>query len=347
MRRPSTPIAPPPRRAPISETLIGAWRTSRPIASATTRSRGCAARKHRRKPRRSTVLICVSRSARPLEDRDDIAASWDFYARGNALMRARGAYRPEAMAAAASSQMKTCTREFFRQRTGWGSARARPDLYRRPAAVGLDIAGTDSRIAFAGRRHPGIAGHSRIVGELQVRGGYPAALESLTETDFVALGEKYLADTAAYRTGRAFFIDKMPNIFRHIGLIQSDAAERAHHRRPARADGVLLRQSEAAVRRRTGIFLRRGRQGALLPHLSRLDAPLGTGCCRGGSCACSTKMSSPTWKATSAACWRIAVSRSNRPVSSSTAPAAAIVTPSSEQVRQPLSRDGSGRLEKI
>ncbi len=32
-------------------------------------------------------------------------------------------------------------------------------------------------------------------------------------------GEKYLADTRIYRTGKPRFIDKMPNNFRHIGLI--------------------------------------------------------------------------------------------------------------------------------
>ncbi len=37
---------------------------------------------------------------------------------------------------------------------------------------------------------------------------------------FRSLGEAYIADTRAYRTGgRPFFIDKMPNNFRHIGLI--------------------------------------------------------------------------------------------------------------------------------
>jgi hypothetical protein len=33
------------------------------------------------------------------------------------------------------------------------------------------------------------------------------------------LGERYLSDTRAYRKGNAFFIDKMPNNFRHVGLI--------------------------------------------------------------------------------------------------------------------------------
>jgi hypothetical protein len=42
----------------------------------------------------------------------------------------------------------------------------------------------------------------------------------LTAADFRRLGEQYLRDTRAYRSdGRPRFIDKMPNNFRHIGLI--------------------------------------------------------------------------------------------------------------------------------
>jgi hypothetical protein len=37
--------------------------------------------------------------------------------------------------------------------------------------------------------------------------------------DFHGYGERYLRETRAYRTDRPFFIDKMPNNFRHIGLI--------------------------------------------------------------------------------------------------------------------------------
>ncbi len=48
---------------------------------------------------------------------------------------------------------------------------------------------------------------------------YPAMLETLTSDDVRRLGEAYLSDTQAYRTGKPFFIDKMPNNFRHIGLI--------------------------------------------------------------------------------------------------------------------------------
>jgi hypothetical protein len=44
-------------------------------------------------------------------------------------------------------------------------------------------------------------------------------LSGLTEEELRRLGEVYLVGTRAYRSDRPFFIDKMPNNFRHIGLI--------------------------------------------------------------------------------------------------------------------------------
>ncbi len=48
---------------------------------------------------------------------------------------------------------------------------------------------------------------------------YPGCLTTMSRDEISALGEKYLADTQIYRTGKPRFIDKMPNNFRHIGLI--------------------------------------------------------------------------------------------------------------------------------
>jgi hypothetical protein len=48
---------------------------------------------------------------------------------------------------------------------------------------------------------------------------YPRILAALRAEDCLALGEQYLAGARAYRTQKPFFIDKMPNNFRHIGLI--------------------------------------------------------------------------------------------------------------------------------
>jgi hypothetical protein len=44
-------------------------------------------------------------------------------------------------------------------------------------------------------------------------------LAELAPEDFRRLGTRYMTDTRAYRGHKPFFIDKMPNNFRHIGLI--------------------------------------------------------------------------------------------------------------------------------
>jgi hypothetical protein len=66
----------------------------------------------------------------------------------------------------------------------------------------------------------------RLVLELQSNcssaGGedcYPDVLRELQPEDFRKLGEQYMNETRAYRKNKLYFIDKMPNNFRHIGLI--------------------------------------------------------------------------------------------------------------------------------
>jgi hypothetical protein len=49
---------------------------------------------------------------------------------------------------------------------------------------------------------------------------YPEILAQLSPEKRHELGESYLNSTRLQRRGKAFFIDKMPNNFLHIGLIQ-------------------------------------------------------------------------------------------------------------------------------
>jgi len=48
---------------------------------------------------------------------------------------------------------------------------------------------------------------------------YPGVLANLAPEQFRRLGERYLTDTHSYRGDKPYFVDKMPNNFRHIGLI--------------------------------------------------------------------------------------------------------------------------------
>jgi tetratricopeptide (TPR) repeat protein len=160
-----------------------------------------------------------------LEDSGDYAEAYRHYAQGNALKHTECRYRPELVENNTAQQIQVCTREFFANRLGWGVPRRDPIFI-----VGLPRSGSTLLEQI-------LASHSRVEGTqelpniqqtvrgLRGRGGdfsnprYPRVLAELSADEFRRLGEQYLAETQAYRTGKAFFIDKMPNNFRHIGLI--------------------------------------------------------------------------------------------------------------------------------
>ena len=159
------------------------------------------------------------------EDREDYAASWSFYERGNALKRAESRYRPEPVELNTANQERICTPEFFRERAGCGIAGNEPIFI-----VGLPRSGS-TLIEQILASHPQVEGtHEladipRFVHELQGRDPdlasprYPAVLAELPREAFATLARRYLDDTRIYRSGKPRFIDKMPNNFRHLGLI--------------------------------------------------------------------------------------------------------------------------------
>ena len=122
-------------------------------------------------------------------------------------------------------QKQVCTREFFCERAGYGAASREPIFI-----LGLPRAGSTllEQILASHSQVEGtqeLANVPRVVLDLQGydpdldNPRYPACLEAMTADEFRTLGEKYLADTRVYRGGKPRFIDKMPNNFRHVGLI--------------------------------------------------------------------------------------------------------------------------------
>jgi tetratricopeptide (TPR) repeat protein len=159
------------------------------------------------------------------EDRGEYRESYGHYERGNALKKSESRYRPEPIERNTRMQMEICTREFFSRRQGVGAKNPDPIFI-----VGLPRAGSTllEQILASHSRVEGtqeLADIPRIVLEFQGRDPdlanprYPRVLANLGTEEFLRLGEKYLSDTRAYRTNKPFFIDKMPNNFRHIGLI--------------------------------------------------------------------------------------------------------------------------------
>jgi tetratricopeptide (TPR) repeat protein len=160
-----------------------------------------------------------------LEDREQYAESFTYYARGNALKRAASRYRPEVQELNTRLQIEVCNGELFARNRDGGASAADPIFI-----VGLPRSGSTlieqilaSHSAVEGTHE--LADVPRIVAALQGRDSsadnlrYPALLAQMSGADLRRLGEKYLADTRSYRSGNARFIDKMPNNFRHVGLI--------------------------------------------------------------------------------------------------------------------------------
>jgi hypothetical protein len=168
--------------------------------------------------------ICFA-LGKAFEDRGQYAQSFAEYQRGNELKRGSLRYRPEVLEANTRLQRQVCTRELFARQRGSGTAARDPILI-----VGLPRAGS-TLIEQILASHPAVEGTQeladipRMVADLQGRDRdpsdprYPGVLAEMSAEDFRRLGEKYLADTRIYRGDRPHFIDKMPNNFRHIGLI--------------------------------------------------------------------------------------------------------------------------------
>jgi tetratricopeptide (TPR) repeat protein len=159
------------------------------------------------------------------EDAGDYAESFAYYDRGNALKRGEVRYRPEPIERNAQLQRSIVTRAFLAARQDTGCPDRAPIFI-----VGLPRAGSTllEQILASHSQVEGtmeLADISRLVLRLQGRNfderspPYPAVLEKLSAEQLRGFGERYLADTQVYRTGKAYFIDKNPNNFRHIGLI--------------------------------------------------------------------------------------------------------------------------------
>jgi tetratricopeptide (TPR) repeat protein len=160
-----------------------------------------------------------------LEDRGEYAESFSYYERGNALKKSECRYRPEFIERNTRLQVEVCTPELFGSRRGWGDPSIAPIFI-----VGLPRAGSTliEQILASHSRVEGtmeLSDIPRLAQSLQGRASagdqplYPGVLAELPAEDFKRFGGRYMADTALYRSGRPRFIDKMPNNFRHLGLM--------------------------------------------------------------------------------------------------------------------------------
>jgi tetratricopeptide (TPR) repeat protein len=161
-----------------------------------------------------------------LEDRGEYQGSFDYYERGNRLKREELKYTPARLSKEMRLQREQVTVELLERFAGAGCL-ARDPIF----IVGLPRAGSTLLEQI-------LASHSQVEGTMELPNifalayrldrqrlvgeepEYPGNLGDLTLEDVTRFGEEFIRDTRIYRKeGTPFFIDKMPNNFRHIGLI--------------------------------------------------------------------------------------------------------------------------------
>ena len=158
-----------------------------------------------------------------LEDRGEYEDSFRHYEEGNALKRRQTRYDADRMSDELAQQRRVCTPDLFAQHSDAGFA-ARDPIF----ILGLPRAGSTLLEQI-------LASHSQVDGTMELpdilalahrlRGRkagasrYPEILDELSDEQLTQFGEAYIENTRIHRGRAPFFIDKMPNNFRHIGLI--------------------------------------------------------------------------------------------------------------------------------
>jgi len=161
-----------------------------------------------------------------LEDKGDFEKSFNYYAQGNQLKKVQSRYSADSIAGEFQQQIEVCSPSLLARNAGAGCPAPDPIFI-----VGLPRAGSTLLEQI-------LSSHSQVDGTLELpnipalahrlrRGErltgeshYPKILEDLKPEQYREFGETYIRDTRIHRDGAPFFIDKMPNNFRHLGLIK-------------------------------------------------------------------------------------------------------------------------------
>ena len=145
--------------------------------------------------------------------------------KGNKIKNDQSQYSIERMDAELQAQIDVCDEAFFKK-LGSGGYETKDPIF----ILGLPRAGSTLIEQI-------LASHSMIDGTLELPnilsiaqslrgddiygklGNYPKSMTSLTQEQRRSLGKKYIDETRMHRKDAPMFTDKMPNNFRHIGLI--------------------------------------------------------------------------------------------------------------------------------
>ena len=160
-----------------------------------------------------------------LESKGEFNEAFYHLNRGNEIKRDQSKYSIERMNDELQAQIDVCNEDFFRN-LGEGGCNTKDPIF----ILGLPRAGSTLIEQI-------LASHSMIDGTLELpnilslaqslrgddiygkAGKYPKIMSNFTSDQRVNMGKKFIDETMMHRDGAPMFTDKMPNNFRHIGLI--------------------------------------------------------------------------------------------------------------------------------
>lgn len=171
------------------------------------------------------IHVCFA-LGKAYEDRKNYDASFEYYEKGNTLKRNQSRYDADQMSDELDAQIKACTPALFAKQGGKGCEAPDPIFI-----LGLPRAGSTLLEQI-------LASHSQVDGTLELPNIlsmahrlrrqkqasnvslYPDNLHDLEAQQLREMGQDFIDSTRIHRQDAPFFIDKMPNNFRHIALIK-------------------------------------------------------------------------------------------------------------------------------
>lgn len=161
-----------------------------------------------------------------LEDSEHFDEAFSFYLRGNKLKNEQDQFDSKSLDISFDFQKNNFDTAFFERNKQAGCSAADPIFI-----VGLPRAGSTllEQILSSHSQVDGTMELANIIGLAHRLNGreatqddplYPRVLNNISAEDLTKMGELYIEETQHHRQGAMFFIDKMPNNFRHIALIQ-------------------------------------------------------------------------------------------------------------------------------
>ena len=159
------------------------------------------------------------------EDKGAFDKSFTYYERGNAAKKLQSRYKSSDLTVEFHAQTEVFDEDFVTSHSQTGNMASDPIFI-----VGLPRSGSTLLEQI-------LASHSLVDGTMELpniltlaqtlrRGErisntkhYPGVLRNLDPSQLSEFGQKFIEDTRIHRGSAPFFIDKMPNNFRHIGLI--------------------------------------------------------------------------------------------------------------------------------